>query len=95
MGVSAAIALGAAVVGPPILQGLGILPKPPEAGPLLIEQAPKPASATPTQDTKQAGEQQRKRAAAASGRSDTIKTGSQGLGATPAANLQQKTLLGY
>lgn len=95
MGFTAAVALGAAVAGPSLLQATGITKKP-ESPNLLIEQPPAAANADPNNaDSMAAAAQQKKRAAAASGRSDTIKTGATGLGELGDQNKQQKTLLGY
>jgi len=96
MGVSAGIALGAAVAGPKVLQAVGLAPKPGDMPNLVIEQPAAAASADPNNaDAQAAAGQQKKRAAAASGRQDTIQTGAKGLGEIGAANTQQKTLLGY
>lgn len=61
--------------------------------------SPAPAPTTDPKEAKDASEaasaQARKRAQAAGGRSDTILTGSQGLGEIGAENTQKSTLLGY
>lgn len=59
---------------------------------LVVEQPPAPAGATLPEG---AGEQMKKKAAGAMGRSDTIATGPQGLGQIGAENTAPKTLLGY
>lgn len=71
------------------LPGLAAPPPAPQAQPLLVE-GPDPAAAGA-----KAGEQQRKKAAAGTGRSDTVKTGPAGLGEVPQENQERKTLLGY
>jgi len=89
MGVSAAIAIGGMMAGKMLMPSGGNQP-------MAIEQPPAAASADPkAADAQAAADQQRKRAAAAGGRSDTIKTGPQGLGNMPMANVETKTLLGY
>lgn len=95
MGVSAAIALGAAIAGPKLLEATGLTKKP-ETPNLVVEQPPAAADANPNNaDSMAAAAQQKKRAAAASGSGNTIKTGQTGLGELPGENKQQKTLLGY
>lgn len=91
MGASAAIAIGAALFGPQIMQATGLAPKP-QTPNLVVEQPPAPAGATAPEG---AGAQQQKKAAGAMGRADTIATGPQGLGAIGAENQAPKTLLGY
>lgn len=59
---------------------------------LVVEQPPAPAGANLPEG---AADQQRKKASAAMGRSDTIATGPQGLGQISGENTAPKTLLGY
>lgn len=95
MGFSAAVALGAAVAGPKVLEATGITKKP-EMPNLAVEKPGAPVDTNPNSnaDSQKAAEQQRKRAAAG-GRGDTIKTGTAGLGEIKDQNLAPKTLLGY
>jgi hypothetical protein len=64
--------------------------------PLLIEQPPQPTTKETAQtDMDAAAIQARKRASGATGRGDTILTGSQGLGEIGSENQRVKSLLGY
>jgi hypothetical protein len=90
MGATAAIMVVGALAGTAI-QG-AMAKDPPQ---MLMEQPPKPDANANKQAAAGAADQQRKRAAASGGRSDTLKTGPQGLGEVGSQNLEQKQLLGY
>lgn len=88
MAMTAAVAIGGALLGSQIM-------KKPAMPNLVVEQPPKPADAAPGADSAAAANQQRKRNAGAVGVSDTIKTGPNGLGEVGAQNVAPKTVLGY
>ena len=91
MGVSAAIAV-ASLVGGAVAQK-SLAPDIPQMNAPPAPPAQKPAAVT--KSATGAAEQQKKRAAGAIGRSDTILTGPQGLGELGGENQQVKSLLGY
>lgn len=70
-----------------------IIPQMP--APVILTFGPTPDDQPGSADPQRAADAQRKRAAAAGGRADTIKTGPQGLGEVGDENRSQKTLLGY
>lgn len=91
MSLETGLMIGAALFGPSLMKAIGITPDT-KAPNLVVEQPPKPASAIAPEGAR---DQERKRIAAAGGRSDTIKTGAKGLGELGQQNKEQKTLLGY
>lgn len=89
MGFSAAIAFGGMMLGSAIQAGQNS-PQPPPMP--EMPQAPTAASITGLDKT---SAQQKKRAQAGQGRSDTVVSGPQGLGEVAPQNMDRKSLLGY
>ena len=88
---STIIAVGAALAGGALASKM-LSPDIPAA---TAPDMPKADDAGKKKAADAAGNQARMRAQAAGGRSDTILTGSQGLGEIGSQNLQKTTLLGY
>lgn len=89
MGFTALLVGGAAVVGGVAASSMN---KPPE---IKMPEAPKIDPVSEAKKAEGSGEQQRKRAAAASAANSTILTGPQGLGEVKPDQQGRKNLLGY
>lgn len=88
---SAVMAIGGALAGAVFNKMMAPKPTTPAAPPA----APTTDPAAQKKASDEAASQARKRAQAAGGRSDTMLTGSQGLGEIGGENTQKTTLLGY